>query len=101
MYRASDAPLPIALEVAQIAAMHSLGAQRAVVGRSPVVPSACIAGPWEGHEEAMAAAIADLDKIDPAACRESVAARFSPETVAASYVEIYCHARPRSAIAAV
>ena len=43
-------------------------------------------------EEAMAAAIADLHRIDPATCRESVAARFSPETVAAGYVEIYAKA---------
>jgi glycosyltransferase involved in cell wall biosynthesis len=40
-------------------------------------------------EQAMAAAIADLHKIDPAACRESVATRFSAETVANGYVEIY------------
>ena len=55
-------------------------------------------------EEAMAAVIADLDKIDPATCRESVATRFSPDTVAASYVEIYrqaAAAHSRSTIAAV
>ena len=55
-------------------------------------------------EQAMAAAVGDLHKIDPAACRESVATRFSSETVAASYVEIYRQAgspRPRSVIAAV
>jgi glycosyltransferase involved in cell wall biosynthesis len=55
-------------------------------------------------EQAMAAAIADLHKIDPAACRESVATRFGPETVAASYVEIYrqaASARPRSVVAAI
>jgi glycosyltransferase involved in cell wall biosynthesis len=54
-------------------------------------------------EEAMAAAIADLDQIDPAVCRESVATRFSPETVAAGYVEIYAQAandRPTSVVAA-
>jgi glycosyltransferase involved in cell wall biosynthesis len=39
-------------------------------------------------EQAMAAAIADLHQIDPAVCRESVATRFSPRTVAAGYVEI-------------
>jgi glycosyltransferase involved in cell wall biosynthesis len=43
-------------------------------------------------EHAMAAAIADLHQIDPAACRESVATRFSPETVAAGYAEIYAEA---------
>jgi glycosyltransferase involved in cell wall biosynthesis len=54
-------------------------------------------------EQAMAAAIADLHQIDPAACRESVATRFSPETVAAGYVEIYAQAandRQTSVIAA-
>jgi glycosyltransferase involved in cell wall biosynthesis len=40
-------------------------------------------------EESMAAAIAKLDKIDPTTCRESVATRFSPEIVAAGYVDIY------------
>ena len=40
-------------------------------------------------EQAMSDAIADLHKIDPAACRESVATRFSAETVADGYVEIY------------
>jgi glycosyltransferase involved in cell wall biosynthesis len=40
-------------------------------------------------EESMAAAIGDLDKIDPAACRESVATRFSPEIVADGYAQIY------------
>ena len=39
--------------------------------------------------ESMAAAIADLDQIDPAACRESVAKRFTPEIVAKGYVDIY------------
>ena len=39
--------------------------------------------------ESMAAAIADLDQIDPAACRESVAKRFTPEIVAKAYVDIY------------
>jgi glycosyltransferase involved in cell wall biosynthesis len=39
--------------------------------------------------ESMAAAIADLDQIDPAACRESVAKRFTPEIVAEGYVNIY------------
>jgi glycosyltransferase involved in cell wall biosynthesis len=39
--------------------------------------------------ESMAAAIGDLDNLDPAACRESVAKRFSPEIVAKGYVEIY------------
>jgi glycosyltransferase involved in cell wall biosynthesis len=49
-------------------------------------------------EESMAAAIADLDKIDPAACRESVATRFSPEIVADGYLRIYRRALgPRSA----
>jgi glycosyltransferase involved in cell wall biosynthesis len=43
-------------------------------------------------EKEMAAAIADLHQIDPAACRESVATRFSPKTVAAGYVEIYTDA---------
>jgi glycosyltransferase involved in cell wall biosynthesis len=43
-------------------------------------------------EKAMAAAIADLHQINPANCRESVATRFSPETVAAGYVEIYAEA---------
>ena len=37
----------------------------------------------------MAAAIADLDRIDPAVCRESVAKRFSPDIIAKGYVEIY------------
>jgi glycosyltransferase involved in cell wall biosynthesis len=40
-------------------------------------------------EESMAVAIADLDKIDPGACRESVATRFSPDIVADGYVQIY------------
>jgi glycosyltransferase involved in cell wall biosynthesis len=40
-------------------------------------------------EESMAAAIADLDRIDPATCRESVATRFSPDTVAGGYLTIY------------
>jgi glycosyltransferase involved in cell wall biosynthesis len=40
-------------------------------------------------EESMAAATAELDKIDPAACRDSVATRFSPEIVANGYLEIY------------
>jgi glycosyltransferase involved in cell wall biosynthesis len=43
-------------------------------------------------EKAMAAAIADLHQIDPATCRESVATRFSPDRVAAGYVEIYAEA---------
>jgi glycosyltransferase involved in cell wall biosynthesis len=43
-------------------------------------------------EQAMAAAIADLHQINPAACGESVAKRFSPETVAAGYVKIYAQA---------
>jgi glycosyltransferase involved in cell wall biosynthesis len=48
-------------------------------------------------EESMAAAIADLDKIDPEACRESAASRFSPEIVADGYVQIYRRALgPRS-----
>jgi glycosyltransferase involved in cell wall biosynthesis len=53
-------------------------------------------------EQAMAAAIADLHKIDPAACRETVATRFSAETVANGYVEIYrraASARPSPMIA--
>jgi glycosyltransferase involved in cell wall biosynthesis len=41
------------------------------------------------NEQAMAAAIADLHKIDPAACLETVATRFSAETVAGGYVEMY------------
>ena len=40
-------------------------------------------------EDSMAAAITDLDKIDPAACRDSVATRFSPETVVDGYLKIY------------
>jgi glycosyltransferase involved in cell wall biosynthesis len=40
-------------------------------------------------EDLMAAAIKDLDKIDPAACRDSVATRFSPDTVANGYLKIY------------
>jgi glycosyltransferase involved in cell wall biosynthesis len=54
-------------------------------------------------ELAMAAAMADLHQIDPAACRESVAKRFSPEAVAAGYVEIYAQAtdgRQASVVAA-
>ena len=41
------------------------------------------------NEESMAAALADLDRIDPATCRESVATRFSPDTVAGGYLTIY------------
>ena len=37
----------------------------------------------------MAAALADLDRIDPTTCRESVATRFNPETVADRYLTIY------------
>jgi glycosyltransferase involved in cell wall biosynthesis len=40
-------------------------------------------------EESMAAAISKLDNIDPAACRESVASRFSPQIVAEGYLKIY------------
>ena len=40
-------------------------------------------------EESMAAALAGLDRIDPATCRESVATRFNPDTVAAGYLRIY------------
>jgi glycosyltransferase involved in cell wall biosynthesis len=40
-------------------------------------------------EESMAAGIAEIDKIDPAACRDSVATRFSPESVADGYLKIY------------
>jgi len=40
-------------------------------------------------EEAMAAAIADVDQLDPAACRQSVALRFNPEAVALGYEDVY------------
>jgi glycosyltransferase involved in cell wall biosynthesis len=51
-------------------------------------------------EESMAAAIARLDKIEPAACRDSVATRFSPDIVAERYVDIYRRALgPRSSSA--
>jgi glycosyltransferase involved in cell wall biosynthesis len=40
-------------------------------------------------EETMAAAIANVGQIDPAACRESVDVRFNPEVVAAGYEAIY------------
>jgi glycosyltransferase involved in cell wall biosynthesis len=39
--------------------------------------------------ESMVAAIAKLDEIDPEACRDSVARRFTPEIVAEGYVSIY------------
>jgi glycosyltransferase involved in cell wall biosynthesis len=39
--------------------------------------------------ESMAAAIAALDHLDPAICRESVAKRFTPEIVSKGYVDIY------------
>jgi len=37
----------------------------------------------------MAAALADLNRIDPATCRDSVATQFSPHTVADGYLTIY------------
>ena len=46
-------------------------------------------------EDSMAAAIAGLDKIDPGACRDSVATRFSSETVADGYLKIYQQALVR------
>jgi len=39
--------------------------------------------------DSMAAAIADLDRLDPAVCRESVAKRFATEIVCKGYVDIY------------
>jgi hypothetical protein len=39
--------------------------------------------------DSMAAAIADLDRLDPAVCRESVAKRFATEIVCKGYVAIY------------
>jgi glycosyltransferase involved in cell wall biosynthesis len=40
-------------------------------------------------EEAMAAAVGRLDRIDPADCRRSVAARFDLDAVAAGYERVY------------
>jgi glycosyltransferase involved in cell wall biosynthesis len=73
-------------------------------GAAPEIVQHEVNGYLVDDEGAMAAAIADLDQIDPAACRESVATRFSPETVAAGYVEIYAQAttgRQASVVAAL
>lgn len=52
-------------------------------------------------ETQMAAAIGELDRIDPAACRADVLARFSPSTTAGGYEEVYRQALlgPRSTAA--
>jgi glycosyltransferase involved in cell wall biosynthesis len=61
-------------------------------GAAPEIVQHEVTGYLVADEQAMAAAIADLHKIDPAACRQSVDTRFCPETVAAGYLKIYARA---------
>ena len=50
-------------------------------------------------EDAMAASIARVGEIDPAACRESCEQRFGVPAVVAAYEEVYRHAVGRAAVA--
>jgi glycosyltransferase involved in cell wall biosynthesis len=52
-------------------------------------------------ERQMAAAIAELDQIDPAACRADVVERFSPAVTAAGYEAVYRRAAAAAGMAAV
>jgi glycosyltransferase involved in cell wall biosynthesis len=69
-------------------------------GAAPEIVQDKFNGYLVDDEESMAAAIANLDKIDPEACRESAASRFGPEIVADGYVQIYrCALGTRSEVA--
>jgi glycosyltransferase involved in cell wall biosynthesis len=73
-------------------------------GAAPELVHHGLNGYLVNDEQAMAAATADLHKIDPAACRQSVATRFGPEMVAAGYLETYARAtsgRRASVVAAL
>jgi glycosyltransferase involved in cell wall biosynthesis len=73
-------------------------------GAAPEIVHHGVNGYLVADEQAMAAAIADLHKIDPAACRQSVDTRFCPEMVAAGYLKIYARAasgRRASVVAAL
>ena len=70
-----------------------------LVARRSAVPGQAAQGEVAGRgdreeerrqdEEERAAAVADIDKIDPQACRRHVETAFNPRTIAEQYVTTY------------